>query len=484
MKLFGIPLFESVVKKETPQADVNVDKAVPFASEANVQELMGFIDDIRRVRLSREERFLLYEEMSNNSIIASALSLLVSHTISPFEDGDYIKIDTSLQRDKKLIEEFFNNLDYQSLAKQALRSLLVYGDVYIRVNPDLSIPYRYKYSVESPREVSQLFLDEVPVGYEYTYNKNKLKQGEPEIVHDIISNIDYLHVIHDHMNKDTVILTKDSDKRVYEVHYGTSYLEDAVEAYRILEYLESLLIVARLRNTQSFHLWTINTGGASSKESTAMLRDFKQRLNATEALDTVKHNYLNTRKPIPLGGNLYCTTKNEKGTVQHELIEGPNSLGELYDINYYQNKLFAALKIPKAFLGYDETLSGGIGNESLTLLDENFCRLIKSLREEILQVTKLLINSYFISINQEIPDFSVYMAPLLTPESSAETRMYQEKLSVFRDAYETLSPLFNNAQEELAYHLITNVLKDESLAHLYDEMLENSPAKEVPNESE
>ncbi|WP_368970983.1 portal protein, partial [Bacillus cereus] len=59
------------------------------------------------------------------------------------------------------------------------------------------------------------------------------------------------------------------------------------------------------------------------------------------------------------------------------------------DVNYLLNKLFAALKIPKAFLGYEKDLTG---KATLAAEDIRFARTVERIQRIVLsELTKIAL---------------------------------------------------------------------------------------------
>ena len=61
-----------------------------------------------------------------------------------------------------------------------------------------------------------------------------------------------------------------------------------------------------------------------------------------------------------------------------ETLAGAQNLGEIADIEYIQKKMLAALRIPKAFLGFEDVIGNGKG---LALLDIRFARTINRIQQ-------------------------------------------------------------------------------------------------------
>ena len=78
----------------------------------------------------------------------------------------------------------------------------------------------------------------------------------------------------------------------------------------------------------------------------------------------------------------------ESGT-SIESLPGLGNDGQIEDIDYLKNKMFAALKIPKAFLGYDE---GVEGKATLAAEDVRFARTIERIQKIFVsELTKIAV---------------------------------------------------------------------------------------------
>ena len=68
-----------------------------------------------------------------------------------------------------------------------------------------------------------------------------------------------------------------------------------------------------------------------------------------------------------------------------DTLPGATNLSEIADIEYIQKKLLASLRIPKAFLGFEEVVGEG---KNLALLDIRFARTINRIQKSIIQELK------------------------------------------------------------------------------------------------
>ena len=253
-------------------------------------------------------------------------------------------------------------------------------------------------------------------------------EGKPTGGYTVYSTKDYIHFINDRgANRQSLTLEiPDKEcqgktiKENYKVRYGTSYLETAREAYKIVDLIESIILSVRFGRSALYRLFKVEVGGASKAETAKILREFKQKLSQATSIDVKNNNFYSAKKPVPYGQNVYIPTRNGKGDVSHELVGGDVDIKELVDIEYFRNKLFAALKIPKAFLGFEEAMPGGIGNQSLTRIDIRYARTVKRVKKILKAGVKDMLEFYCRVNGKEnwIDLFDVEMAKITTADET------------------------------------------------------------------
>ena len=93
-----------------------------------------------------------------------------------------------------------------------------------------------------------------------------------------------------------------------------------------------------------------------------------------------------------------------------------SNLSEIEDIEYIQKKLLAALRVPKAFLGFDEATGEG---KNLAILDIRFARAVHRIQKALIQeLNKMaIIHLYLKGFEDELNNFTL---SLTTPSTQAD----------------------------------------------------------------
>jgi hypothetical protein len=125
-----------------------------------------------------------------------------------------------------------------------------------------------------------------------------------------------------------------------------------------------------------------------------------------------------------------------------ETLAGGTNLGEIADIEYIQKKLLTALRVPKAFLGFEEPVGDG---KNLSLIDIRFARTINRIQKcMIAELNKIaIIHLFLLGFEDELDNFTL---GLTNPSSQADLLkidIWKEKVALYKEcvtAVEGISP--------------------------------------------
>jgi hypothetical protein len=116
-----------------------------------------------------------------------------------------------------------------------------------------------------------------------------------------------------------------------------------------------------------------------------------------------------------------------------DTLPGAQNLGEIADIEYIQKKLLAALRIPKAFLGFEEVVGEG---KSLALMDIRFARTINRIQKSLIQeLNKIaLVHLYLLGLEDELNNFSLGLTNPSAQSDLLRIEQWKEKVTLYKDA--------------------------------------------------
>jgi hypothetical protein len=119
-------------------------------------------------------------------------------------------------------------------------------------------------------------------------------------------------------------------------------------------------------------------------------------------------------------------------TMPIETLPGATNLAEIADIEYIQKKLLTALRIPKAYLGFEEVVGDG---KNLSLLDIRFARTINKIQKAVIaELNKIaIIHLFLLGFEDELHNFTL---GLTNPSKQADLLMidvWKEKVSLYKE---------------------------------------------------
>ena len=116
-----------------------------------------------------------------------------------------------------------------------------------------------------------------------------------------------------------------------------------------------------------------------------------------------------------------------------DTLPGATNLSEIADIQYLQKKLFTALRIPKAFLNFEEVTGEG---KNLALQDIRFSRTINRIQQSMIQeLNKIaIIHLYVLGLEDELENFTLSLNNPSTQADMLLTEQLQLKMTLFKEA--------------------------------------------------
>jgi hypothetical protein len=129
----------------------------------------------------------------------------------------------------------------------------------------------------------------------------------------------------------------------------------------------------------------------------------------------------------------FIPVRDPAATNPIETLAGAQNLGEIADIEYIQKKMLAALRIPKAFLGFEEVVGDG---KNLALMDIRFARTINKIQKSLIQeLNKIaLIHLYLLGMEDELNNFQLSLTNPSSQSDLLKIEQWKEKITLYKDA--------------------------------------------------
>ena len=435
-------------------------------SPSNLQQLLGtddnntlgqIIDGIRG-DYSLNEIFLENEEMSRDSVIGSAMEIIADDSCTPDETTNrVVMVESTDEGLKKFIEDFlFNNVKVEDRIWSWAYEIVKHGDFKLRrreyyagsVNSGIKSVY-YE-DVINPYLVSRIEYMGNILGYEdedYLFDSGSYRDagqfsggagGSTSVSGSakFEKSDEFVHFISSKLSKREKIKlnVRKSDNTQEEVTcyrvVGTSIVDSARTMFRINALIDNILVLSRIARSTQFNLVKVEVGNANPGQTQQMLSDVRRRFQANSKLSKGV-GFRSDPSPVPINSNIYLPTRDGKGDVTVDSVGDSIDVQSIVDVDYFTDKLFASLKVPKQYLGFAESL-GSMGNNSLVKQDLRYARSVIRVQQILINGIMDLCENYlrYRGRGADIGAFRIYMRPLPTSETATKVEEYVSNLQM------------------------------------------------------
>ena len=415
------------------------------------------ISKLRDLNNNYKYRYAEYEAMADDVIIQSAIEMYADDATQV--DTKTARIVTIESDNATLAEDlnaFLESIEIESRIWNWAYNVSQYGDYFLKlyVDPDTK-DIRIDDNTD-PALIMDLYEDGMRVGFaeeDDSEYRNLKHRSNPNGLDLIISSPDkFVHFMIRKSAKYDILelpIQDETDEngdpliRKFTVVRGVSMVEGVRSIFRILQLLEDSLLAARIAKAEFIRVFNVEVGESTPAQTTETINSVKNLFDSKATFDVNSGRYVSTKAYRPIGDPIFNPTRNGKGSVTHENIGGDFQVRDIVDIDYFKNKLFSGLKIPKALLGFEESLPGGLGDNTLTRLDIRYSRSVKRVQNSLIVGIRDLCNIWLRLNNYGEEDkFQVILQAPSTAEELGRLTELDMKMSTINNSVRSLSEAF------------------------------------------
>jgi hypothetical protein len=359
--------------------------------------------------------FTDYESMDEDSIISSALDIYADESTMKNEYGDVLTIKC----DDEEIHDILRNLFYDVLNIEFnlwpwIRSMCKYGDMYLK----LDITEKLGITNVAPISTYEMIREE------------GLDEERPEYVkftHDISMGGNVQTEKTEYENYEIAHFRLLSDSNF--LPYGKSMLEGARKNWKQLTLMEDAMMIHRIMRAPEKRVFKIDIGNIPPSEVDNYMQKVINKMKKVPYVDPQTGQYNLKFNMQNMMEDYYMPIRGGQSGTEIDTLSGME-FGGIDDIEYLRNRMFAALKIPKAFLGYDETTEG---KATLAAEDVRFARTIERVQRIVLsELTKLAIVHLYSQgyDNEKLAGFSLDLTNSSMIYQQEKVSLWSEKISL------------------------------------------------------
>lgn len=314
----------------------------------------------------RIELYRDYEAMDEDPILSSALDIYADESTIRDVEGFILSIKSSNSEIKEILYNlFYDILNIEFNLWPWIRNTCKYGDFYLALDLKdelgiVNVSPMSPYDVVRAEGMDQHNLQKVKF---YQFNSTGANSGASK------KEFDYFEVAHFRLLSDTNFLP-----------YGRSMLEAARKEFKRLALMEDAMMIHRIMRAPQRRIYKVNVGNLNPTEIDAYMQKIMDQNKKIPYIDENTGQYnlkFNLQNMIE---DIYIPVRGGDSQTEVETLDGLSNEGMIEDVEYVRNKMMAALKIPKAFLGYEEALEG---KAVLAAEDVRFARTIERIQKII-----------------------------------------------------------------------------------------------------
>jgi hypothetical protein len=363
-----------------------------------------------------------YESMEYTPEISAALDIYSEESTTPNEDGFILQIYSESKRIKAVLADLFNNtLDINTNLPMWTRNTCKYGDnfVYLKLDPEKGIVgcqqlptieiERHEIGTEGKISIDiTKELDKDKKALHFTWKNKNMEFQSWEIAHFRLLGDDR------------------------KLPYGTSMLEKARRIWKQLLLSEDAMLIYRTSRAPERRMFKVFVGNMNDDDVEAYVQRVANKFKREQIVDSKTGNVDMRFNQMAVDQDYFIPVRDPAAPDPITTLPGATNLSEIADIEYIQKKLLTALRVPKAFLGFEEVVGDG---KNLSLQDIRFARTINRIQKSMIaEMNKIaIIHLFLLGFEDELANFTL---GLTNPSKQADLLMidvWKEKVALYKE---------------------------------------------------
>lgn len=518
-----------------PQPEIGLDKVditdkiiEEIAGETSTVDL-ATLNSFTQVATNRNQLYNVLDLMGQDSIIASVLETYAEDATEYNDEGRIVWAESKDAEIGKYVNYLLKTMQIDKNAYPWVYSLCLYGDLYLQLfkeseygddlfdnkqkendgktplNEDVKLNVykdndkfvNYLEKVDNPARMFDLtrfgktagFIQtsDMPVptvnnqsasgliGYNTLYKYNT-HSGDVEL----FDKNKFVHASLEGQNGRTseeVKLFRDEniedekDGISYKVKKGQSLLYNAYKIWRELSLLEDSVLLNRVTKSSIVRMIQVEVGDMPKEQVQPLLQKVKALFEQKSAF-SVGNDMTEYNNPGPVENNVYFPTYNGKGAVTTSEVGGETNVGQLPDLDYYQNKFFGSMRIPKQYFGLTDDGAGFNGGQSLSIISSRYAKSVKRIQNALIQALTTAINILLLDkgMTSYINMFTLKMQSPTTQEEIDRRENKASNIQIVRDIMDLLSDIDNTESKlKILKILLANIVSEPEVIDLIED---------------
>lgn len=549
-KLYG----KETVAVPPPDINFGVDTDETLFANIVNQGISGQVDmspieGFTQLSQARDQTYMLIDTMAEDSTMAAVLETYAEDATEYNDQGRVVYVESDDSNVFSYVNYLLDTLRVDKSIYKWVYSLCKYGDVYLRLYRDSMVNKKdntvdeydgpqplneevkgqtkldedvilkvypktdkfahYMEMEPNPAEMFELTqygksiayikanintvtaIDNLTtLSYLYKMNRNDVEVfAATEYVHatldDNLSRTPEEVTLFDDKSK----MDSDENGQTYSVRRGQPLLQKAFKIWRQLMLMENSILLNRITKSATVRVVNVEVGDMPKENVGPHLHGIKAMFEQKAALNTAvsMSEYTN---PGPMENTIYVPTHQGIGTLATQQVGGDVDVKSLADLDYFKNKLYTAVRVPKQYLGDTEDAAGFNGGTSLSIVSSRYAKLVKRIQNTIIQALTDAVNILLLDkgLDSYINKFQLRITPPTTQEELDRRDNLSNKISIVADIMNLISGDVEDVAARLTIlkSLLSDAISDESvlaeLTAIIDELNETPEIETSDND--
>jgi hypothetical protein len=351
---------------------------------------------------SKTELYTDYEVMDQDSIISSALDIYADECVLKDDFGDVLRITSENENIKAILHNlFYDILNIEFNLWPWVRNMCKYGDLYLH----LDIQEEIGVVNVTPLSAYEIVREE-GINPDNPYHVQFKQLGGGNIIYE------NFEIAHFRNLTDSNFLP-----------YGKSMIEGARKVWKQLTLMEDAMLIHRIMRAPEKRIFKIDVGNIPPAEVDSYMNKIMNNMKKTPYVDDRTGDYNLKFNMMNMLEDYFLPVRGGQSGTEIDSLAGMEFTG-IDDIEYLRNKMMAALKIPKAFVGYEEGVSG---KATLAAEDVRFARTIERIQRVVISELYKIAIIHLSSQGYEDAELTQFELTMTSPSTIYE----QEKLTLY-----------------------------------------------------
>ena len=348
---------------------------------------------------NKQLRYTDFDQMEYMPEIASAIDIYADEITTSTAFNPLVNIDCQNREIKDILDTMlYNVLNVEANLFGWARSMCKYGDYYLYLDIDDTIGVTNVIPLPV-REIERIEGTD-PTNPNYIQYFWQNAEGQKGVTFENWQ-VSHFRVL-------------GNDKYV---PYGTSVLEPSRRIWRQLSLLEDAMMAYRIVRSPERRVFYIDVGNIAAEDVEQYIEQVKTQMKRNQLVNEDSGRVDLRYNAMSIDEDYYIPVRGSTNNTRIETLAGGQFTGDIDDVNYLRDKLFSALKVPKAYLAQSDAQED---KTTLSQKDIRFSRTIQRLQRVVIAELEKICIIHLYTLGYRNNDLISFKLSLNNPSKIAE----------------------------------------------------------------